>query len=72
MSDTVLLSITRYDPEKHSEPVFQSYTVPYHEDWVVLDALNHIKDNLDGTLRACPSITAPTGVGYPDERGLIV
>ncbi len=50
MSDTVLLSITRYDPERHSQPVFQSYTVPYHEDWVVLDALNHIKENLDGTL----------------------
>ena len=23
-------------------------------------------------LRACPSITAPAGGGYPDERGLIV
>ena len=32
------------------EPHFQSYTVPYREDWVVLDALNHIKDHLDATL----------------------
>lgn len=23
-------------------------------------------------LRACPSITAPAGAGYPNERGLIV
>lgn len=28
----------------------QSYTIPYREDWVVLDALNYIKDQIDGTL----------------------
>ncbi len=50
MSDAILLNITRYDPERHSKPVFQSYAVPYQEDWVVLDALNYIKDNLDRTL----------------------
>ncbi len=50
MSDSVLLSITRSDPETHSEPVLQNYAVPYHEDWVVLDALNYIKDDLDRTL----------------------
>jgi fumarate reductase iron-sulfur subunit len=50
MSDTITLQVLRYHPETDTEPHFQSYTVPYHEDWVVLDALNHIKDNLDGTL----------------------
>ena len=26
------------------------YQVPFHQDWVVLDALNYIKDQVDGTL----------------------
>ena len=33
-----------------TQPRFQTYNVPYREDWVVLDALNYIKDNIDGTL----------------------
>lgn len=44
------LSILRYNPETDSEPRFQSYEVPCREDWVVLDALNYIKENLDPTL----------------------
>lgn len=50
MSETVTLEVLRYHPETDSKPHFQSYTVPFREDWVVLDALNHIKDHLDGTL----------------------
>jgi len=42
--------VTRYRPEEESEPTFQSYEVPFRKDWVVLDALNYIKDNLDGSL----------------------
>lgn len=44
------LSVFRYRPEKDEKPVFQDYQVPYHDDWVVLDALNWIKDNVDSTL----------------------
>ncbi len=47
---TVELEILRYDPEQDTEPYFQTYTVPYHEDWVVLDAINYVKDELDRTL----------------------
>ena len=47
---TVRLEILRYDPEKDSAPRFQSYEVPFQEEWVVLDAINYIKDQLDGTL----------------------
>ena len=47
---TVTLNVTRYQPEHDREPRMQSYTIPYREDWVVLDALNHIKDQIDGTL----------------------
>ena len=35
---------------EETEPTFQSYEVPFREDWVVLDALNYIKDKLDGSL----------------------
>jgi succinate dehydrogenase iron-sulfur subunit len=47
---TCTLEVFRYHPEQDSEPRFQSYQVPYREDWVVLDALNHIKNEIDGTL----------------------
>ncbi|PYV19994.1 MAG: succinate dehydrogenase/fumarate reductase iron-sulfur subunit [Acidobacteria bacterium] len=50
MPSTVTLTVTRYRPEEESEPTFQSYEVPFRKDWVVLDALNYIKDNLDGSL----------------------
>jgi fumarate reductase iron-sulfur subunit len=44
------LCVLRYNPETDDEPRFQSYEVPCREDWVVLDALNYIKENLDPTL----------------------
>ncbi len=47
---TVTLKVTRYRPEQDSAPSLQTYTIPYHQDWVVLDALNYIKDKIDGTL----------------------
>ncbi|MEE8304779.1 MAG: succinate dehydrogenase/fumarate reductase iron-sulfur subunit [Candidatus Tectomicrobia bacterium] len=47
---TVTLQVTRYHPEHDEAPRQQSYSVPYREDWVVLDALNYIKDEIDGTL----------------------
>jgi len=50
MPPTVTLTVTRYRPEQESEPTFQSYEVPFRKDWVVLDALNYIKDRLDGSL----------------------
>jgi fumarate reductase iron-sulfur subunit len=47
---TLELEILRYDPDRDEEPHLQSYTVPYNEDWVVLDAINYIKEELDRTL----------------------
>lgn len=46
----IRLDVQRYRPETDSEPTWESYDVPAREDWVVLDALNYIKDHLDGTL----------------------
>ena len=48
--------IFRYDPEKDDQGRIQDYTFDVPEGWVILDALNHIKWFIDGTLtyrRAC-------------------
>ncbi len=50
MAETMEIKIFRYRPEIEKEPTFQSYEVPFREDWVVLDAINYIKDEIDGTL----------------------
>src|SRR5947199_8011974 len=47
---TIKLTVTRYRPGQDDAPVTQTYDVPYNEDWVVLDALQYIKDEEDGTL----------------------
>ena len=47
---TMTLDVFRYRPDQGGEPTFQKYEVPYHAHWVVLDALNWIKDEVDGTL----------------------
>jgi len=49
-SPTITLEVLRYRPGQDQAPVFQPYDVPYRDDWVVLDALNHIKDQIDATI----------------------
>jgi len=50
MADRISLHVTRYCPERDPEPRIQTYEVPFRKDWVVLDALTYIKDNVDGSL----------------------
>ena len=50
MPTNITLEVLRYMPEDGGAPVFQEYEVPLRSDWVVLDALNHVKDHIDGTL----------------------
>lgn len=50
MAATIKLEVTRYCPERDAAPAFQDYDVPLRKDWVVLDALNYIKDKIDGSL----------------------
>ena len=50
MADKKTFVITRFDPDKDETPRQQSYEVPVQPDWKVLDALNYIKDEIDGTL----------------------
>ncbi|MDQ3947239.1 MAG: succinate dehydrogenase/fumarate reductase iron-sulfur subunit [Actinomycetota bacterium] len=47
---TVVLKVARYRPERGPDPSFDDYEIPYRDDMVVLDALNHIKDDIDGSL----------------------
>ena len=57
MPETVTLEIFRYRPEESDEPEFQQFEIPYHKDWVLLDAINYVKDYVDGTLSyrwSCP------------------
>jgi fumarate reductase iron-sulfur subunit len=42
--------VTRFDPDKDEVPKTQTYEVACRPDWKVLDALNHIKDEIDPTL----------------------
>src|SRR5438477_4131183 len=50
MANRITLEVTRYDPANDEKPRLDSYEVPLRKEWVVLDALNYIKDHLDGSL----------------------
>ncbi|MDV2478901.1 MAG: succinate dehydrogenase/fumarate reductase iron-sulfur subunit [bacterium] len=47
---TITMKVTRFRPEQEEAPTEQDYEFEFPDDWVVLDALNHIKDQMDGTL----------------------
>jgi fumarate reductase iron-sulfur subunit len=47
---TIELQVLRYHPERDEGPAWQSYTVPFTDDMSVLQGLQHIKDEIDGTL----------------------
>ena len=50
MVDRIVMEVSRYRPEIESAPVLQAYEVPLTREWAILDGLNYIKDQLDGTL----------------------
>src|SRR5438477_9615158 len=47
---TIEIRVMRYRPEQDDAPVWQSYQVPYTDDMSVLQGLQYIKDELDGSL----------------------
>jgi fumarate reductase iron-sulfur subunit len=47
---TITIECLRYNPETDSEPRYESYDVPFTDDMSVLQGLQYIKDNLDGSL----------------------
>ena len=50
MPETITLDVTRYNPEHDTALSTQQYDIPLRDDWVILDALNYIKDVQDGSL----------------------
>ena len=50
MADHIVMEVSRYRPEIESAPTLQAYEVPLTREWAILDGLNYIKDQLDGTL----------------------
>lgn len=47
---SIRIEVLRYHPEKDSEPHWQGWDVPYTDDMSVLQGLQQIKDEQDGTL----------------------
>lgn len=50
MAEEIKITVTRYNPDSEAELKNQTFTIPYHNDWGILDALNYIKAELDGSL----------------------
>ncbi len=50
LAKTIQIDVLRYRPEHEAKPVWQSYSVPFTDDMSVLQGLQYIKDELDGTL----------------------
>jgi fumarate reductase iron-sulfur subunit len=47
---TITIDVLRYRPEQEHEPQMQSFQVPFTDDMSVLQGLQYIKDELDGSL----------------------
>ena len=43
-------TLTRFDPDRDEAPRLQSYEIPVQPDWMILDAVNYIKDEVDGSV----------------------
>jgi succinate dehydrogenase / fumarate reductase iron-sulfur subunit len=75
MSATVRLSVFRYDPEQGGKPAMQAYEVPVNKPGMkLLDALNYIKWELDGSLtfrRSCgEGVCGSDGLNINGVNGL--
>jgi fumarate reductase iron-sulfur subunit len=46
----IVIEVLRYRPQQDNEPVWQGYNVPFTDDMSVLQGLQYIKDELDGSL----------------------
>ncbi|MCE2570603.1 succinate dehydrogenase/fumarate reductase iron-sulfur subunit [Motilimonas eburnea] len=49
-NSTIDIDILRYRPEQDNAPFVQTYRIPYDEEMSMLEALQYIKDEVDGTL----------------------
>ncbi|MDQ6999688.1 MAG: succinate dehydrogenase iron-sulfur subunit [Mariprofundus sp.] len=75
MSEMIALSVFRYDPEQGDKPAMQAYKVPMSKPGMkLLDALNYIKWELDGSLtyrRSCgEGVCGSDGLNINGVNGL--
>lgn len=75
MGESVELLIYRYQPEAGNEPYMQEFSVPYTgSGMMLLDALNHIKWEIDGSLtfrRSCrEGVCGSDGMNINGVNGL--
>jgi len=47
---SITLDILRYDGARDAKPRVQAYTIPFTDDMSVLQGVQYVKDNLDGSL----------------------
>jgi fumarate reductase iron-sulfur subunit len=47
---SIQIEVLRYRPEQEAEPVWEAFTVPFSDDMSVLQGLQQIKDEQDGSL----------------------
>lgn len=50
LATTIAIDVLRYRPEQETEPAWQRYTIAWRDDMSVLQGLQTIKDDIDGTL----------------------
>lgn len=50
MTEKIKVNVFRYDPSVDEESYYKEYEVPFEEGMSVMDALDHIYQNLDSTL----------------------
>ena len=66
--------VLRYHPETDAEPVWKTYDVPFTQDMSVLQGLQYIKGNIDGSLAfrwSCRmAICGSCGMMINDDPGL--
>jgi len=75
MTAMIQIEIYRYNPEQNAEPYMQAFEVPIEKTGMkLLDALNYIKWNLDGTLtyrRSCgEGVCGSDGMNINGVNGL--
>lgn len=50
MTATVKIKVCRFNPNKDKEPHYEIYEVPYVKGMSARNALDYIRDNIDGSL----------------------
>jgi succinate dehydrogenase/fumarate reductase iron-sulfur protein len=50
MTETIKIKVYRFNPKKDTEPHYETYDIPFVEGMSVRNALDYIRDNIDGSL----------------------